>query len=130
MPARLLGPRYWATWFGLGFLRLVELLPFPALLAVGRGTGWLARRLPLPYLRIARRNPAASSIRFLCPRSHWSPDHRVIAPAHRLLDSAVSARLRSARSACLPPPRLSAHRAARSRLASDPRCRPTCINSS
>jgi KDO2-lipid IV(A) lauroyltransferase len=56
MPARFYGPRYWATWIGLGFLRLVELLPFPALLAVGRATGWLARRLPLPYLRIARRN--------------------------------------------------------------------------
>jgi KDO2-lipid IV(A) lauroyltransferase len=56
LPARLLAPRFWATWLGLGFLRLVELLPFRALLAVGRGTGRVARRLPLPYLRIARRN--------------------------------------------------------------------------
>lgn len=56
MPARYFGPRYWATWIGLGFLRLVELLPFGALLAVGHATGWLARRLPLPYRRIARRN--------------------------------------------------------------------------
>jgi len=56
MPARFFGPRYWPTWIGLGFLRLVELLPFPALLAVGRATGRLARRLPLPYRRIARRN--------------------------------------------------------------------------
>ena len=56
MPARFFGPRYWATWIGLGFLRLVELLPFPQLLAVGRGLGHLARRLPLPYVRIARRN--------------------------------------------------------------------------
>jgi KDO2-lipid IV(A) lauroyltransferase len=56
MPVRFLGPRYWPSWIGLGFLRLVELLPFPALLAVGRGVGRLARRLPLPYQRIARRN--------------------------------------------------------------------------
>jgi KDO2-lipid IV(A) lauroyltransferase len=56
MPARLYGPRYWPTWLGLGFVRLVLMLPFPALLAVGRGMGRLARRLPLPYVRIARRN--------------------------------------------------------------------------
>ncbi len=55
-PARLLGPRYWPTWLGLGFLRLVASLPFPTLLAIGRGTGRLARWLPLPYQRIARRN--------------------------------------------------------------------------
>lgn len=56
MPGRFFGPRYWATWIGLGFVRLVELLPFPALLAVGRALGWVARQLPLPYTRIARRN--------------------------------------------------------------------------
>ena len=56
MPLRFLGPRYWATWIGLGILRLVELLPFRLLLAVGRGIGRIARRLPLPYLQIARRN--------------------------------------------------------------------------
>jgi KDO2-lipid IV(A) lauroyltransferase len=56
IPARFFGPRYWASWIGLGFVRLVELLPFRALLAVGRGLGHVARRLPLPYIRIARRN--------------------------------------------------------------------------
>ncbi len=56
MPARLYGPRYWPTWLALGFVRLVLLLPFPALLAIGRGMGRLARRLPLPYVRVARRN--------------------------------------------------------------------------
>jgi Kdo2-lipid IVA lauroyltransferase/acyltransferase len=53
---RFLGPRYWPTWVGLGFLRLVERLPFGALLAVGRAVGRVARRLPLPYARVARRN--------------------------------------------------------------------------
>jgi len=56
MPARFFGPRYWPTWLGLGFVRLVLLLPFPALLAVGRGMGRLARHLPLSYVRVARRN--------------------------------------------------------------------------
>ena len=56
MPARLFAPRYWATWLGLGFLRLVLLLPYGGVLAVGRGLGRVARHLPLPYLRIARRN--------------------------------------------------------------------------
>jgi Kdo2-lipid IVA lauroyltransferase/acyltransferase len=56
LPARFLAPRYWPTWLGLGLLRLVLLLPFGGVLAVGRGLGRLARRLPLPYARIARRN--------------------------------------------------------------------------
>ena len=56
MPAHLYGPRYWPTWLALGLLRLAVMLPYPAMLAVGRGLGRLARRLPLPYLRVARRN--------------------------------------------------------------------------
>jgi KDO2-lipid IV(A) lauroyltransferase len=56
MPARLLGPRYWPTWVGVGVLRLIELLPFPWLLAAGRGIGRFARRLPLSYVDIARTN--------------------------------------------------------------------------
>jgi Kdo2-lipid IVA lauroyltransferase/acyltransferase len=53
---RLLGPRYWPTWAGLGGLRLLSLLPFPVLLALGAGLGAALRRLPLRYVRIARRN--------------------------------------------------------------------------
>jgi KDO2-lipid IV(A) lauroyltransferase len=56
MRARLFAPRYWATWLGLGFLRLVLLLPYGAVLAVGRTLGRIARRLPLRFARIARRN--------------------------------------------------------------------------
>lgn len=56
IPARLYAPRYWPTWLALGVMRLVVLLPYPAVLAVGRALGRLARRLPLPYLRVARRN--------------------------------------------------------------------------
>ena len=53
---RFLAPRWWPTWLGLVVLRLAERLPFPALLAVGRLLGRIARRLPLPYQRIARIN--------------------------------------------------------------------------
>ena len=58
MPARLFAPRYWATWLGLGFVRLVVALPHGAMLAVGRALGRFARRLPLRQVRIARRNLA------------------------------------------------------------------------
>jgi Kdo2-lipid IVA lauroyltransferase/acyltransferase len=49
-------PRYWATWVGLGVLRLLETLPYPAQLRVGAALGSLIRHLPLAYVRIARRN--------------------------------------------------------------------------
>ncbi len=53
---RLLSPRYWPTWVGLGVLRLLSLLPFRLKLAVGAVLGGLLRCLPLRYVQIARRN--------------------------------------------------------------------------
>ncbi len=66
MRLALLTPRYWATWVGLGVLRTLEVLPYPAQRQVGSAIGALIRRLPLAYVRIARRNialcmPALSS---------------------------------------------------------------------
>jgi Kdo2-lipid IVA lauroyltransferase/acyltransferase len=58
LPLRLLGPRYWLTWLGLGVLRLIQLLPHPLLLATGRVIGRLVRRLPLRYAQVARCNLA------------------------------------------------------------------------
>jgi len=49
-------PRYWATWAGLGVLRLIEMLPFALQRQAGAALGLLIRRLPLAYVRIARRN--------------------------------------------------------------------------
>src|ERR1700721_2176998 len=49
-------PKYWATWAGLVVLRAIELLPFSAQRCVGSALGRLIRRLPLAYIRIARRN--------------------------------------------------------------------------
>jgi KDO2-lipid IV(A) lauroyltransferase len=52
----LLLPQYWPTWIGLTFLRLIERLPYPAVLGAGRVIGRIARRLAIPYVRVARRN--------------------------------------------------------------------------
>jgi Kdo2-lipid IVA lauroyltransferase/acyltransferase len=56
MRLELLMPRYWATWAGLSVMRAIELLPFPVQRRVGSALGRLIRRLPLAYVRIARRN--------------------------------------------------------------------------
>ena len=56
MPIRLFAPRYWPTWASLGLLRLLALLPFPALLALGRGVGALLLHLPIGFVCTARRN--------------------------------------------------------------------------
>jgi Kdo2-lipid IVA lauroyltransferase/acyltransferase len=58
MPLALFAPKYWLTWLGLAVMRGIELLPFPVQRQVGRVLGWLLKRLPLAYLRIARRNIA------------------------------------------------------------------------
>jgi Kdo2-lipid IVA lauroyltransferase/acyltransferase len=56
MQLRLLAPRYWLTWIGLGLMRLVALLPFAVLVGLGRALGAAVHRLPLPFVRTARRN--------------------------------------------------------------------------
>ncbi len=39
---RFLGPRHWGVWFGIGLVRLVNLLPLRAQMFIGRATGRLA----------------------------------------------------------------------------------------
>jgi Kdo2-lipid IVA lauroyltransferase/acyltransferase len=56
MRLRLFAPRYWLTWLALGLLRLLALLPFGAIIHVGRGIGAILRHLPISFVRIARRN--------------------------------------------------------------------------
>jgi Kdo2-lipid IVA lauroyltransferase/acyltransferase len=51
-----LHPKYWLTWVGLGVMRGLELLPYSAQQHAGTLIGAFLRLLPLPYLRIARRN--------------------------------------------------------------------------
>lgn len=52
----LLHPRYWGTWLALGTLRAITPLPYPVLAWLGRRIGDVAVRLPLSFVRIARRN--------------------------------------------------------------------------
>lgn len=52
----LLQPRYWPTWLALGLLRLVEPLPFPLLIWLGRRIGGLFAWLAPSFVHIARRN--------------------------------------------------------------------------
>jgi KDO2-lipid IV(A) lauroyltransferase len=49
-------PTYWPSWIGLGFLRLICLLPHTAGLAVGRVIGRIAHRLGSKRRAIVRRN--------------------------------------------------------------------------
>jgi Kdo2-lipid IVA lauroyltransferase/acyltransferase len=56
MRMRLLAPRYWLTWAGLGLLRVVALLPFAGIVRLGRVLGAVLRHLPIRFVRTARRN--------------------------------------------------------------------------
>jgi KDO2-lipid IV(A) lauroyltransferase len=42
---RLLAPKYWPTWLGIGLMRLLCLLPMAVLRAMGEGLGWSVGRL-------------------------------------------------------------------------------------
>ncbi len=49
-------PRYWLTWLGIGILRVLAPLPYTLQLRIGRTIGRVVRVMPVPYVRIARRN--------------------------------------------------------------------------
>ncbi|TCJ96249.1 KDO2-lipid IV(A) lauroyltransferase [Volucribacter psittacicida] len=53
-----LKPKYWGLWLALALWRLLLLLPYPLLLKVGQGLGWLFAHLKVGKRRqqIARRN--------------------------------------------------------------------------
>jgi KDO2-lipid IV(A) lauroyltransferase len=55
-PLTLAHPRYWPTWLALGVLRIIEPLPYALLMWLGRRIGDVLVRLPLSFVRIARRN--------------------------------------------------------------------------
>jgi KDO2-lipid IV(A) lauroyltransferase len=99
----LVSPKYWPTWVGLTVLRTIELFPFAAQRRIGTAIGWVIRRLPLAYVRIARRNielcmpglsrdgrallvdrHCASLGMALCETANtwWSSDRRVAKLAH------------------------------------------------
>ncbi|MBP2170916.1 KDO2-lipid IV(A) lauroyltransferase [Erwinia toletana] len=52
----LLHPRYWLMWFGVGWLYLIVLLPYPVLYYLGCGLGRLSMRFLKQRVYVARRN--------------------------------------------------------------------------
>jgi KDO2-lipid IV(A) lauroyltransferase len=56
MQWRLLAPRYWPTWVGIGLLRLLALLPYAWLMALGGFLGTVIRLTAPRFVRTARRN--------------------------------------------------------------------------
>ena len=49
---RLFAPRYWHVWLGFGLLRLIALLPWSWMMALGRGIGRLGMRVTPRRVRI------------------------------------------------------------------------------
>ncbi|MBM7123806.1 LpxL/LpxP family Kdo(2)-lipid IV(A) lauroyl/palmitoleoyl acyltransferase [Dyella flava] len=54
----LLSPRLWPAWIGVGVMKLLAMLPFPVLMAIGRGLGALIERYPSPRRKVAATNIA------------------------------------------------------------------------
>lgn len=54
--SRLLYPRHWPAWIGIGLLRVIIILPHPWLMGLGRKLGYLAWRLFPRRVAIAHRN--------------------------------------------------------------------------
>ena len=52
----LLSPRHWPAWLGVGVIRLIARLPYPALLWLGRRLGALVQWLPSPRRHIVQVN--------------------------------------------------------------------------
>ncbi|MFQ1018140.1 LpxL/LpxP family Kdo(2)-lipid IV(A) lauroyl/palmitoleoyl acyltransferase [Gilliamella sp. BG7] len=52
----LLHPRYWLTWFGIGILYLIVLLPYPIIFRLGKGLGLLSMKLIRKRKETARQN--------------------------------------------------------------------------
>ena len=72
----LLAPQYWPTWIALGLFRLIEPLPYPLLMALGRAIGTAVRRMPTHFVRVARANLA------LCMPALSPPEREQILNRH------------------------------------------------
>ncbi|MFK2899884.1 LpxL/LpxP family Kdo(2)-lipid IV(A) lauroyl/palmitoleoyl acyltransferase [Dyella jejuensis] len=54
----LLSPRLWPAWIGVGVMKLIAMLPFAALMAIGRALGAAIERFPSPRRQVAATNIA------------------------------------------------------------------------
>jgi lipid A biosynthesis lauroyl/palmitoleoyl acyltransferase len=70
---QFLGPRYWPTWLILGILRLSVLLPYPSLIRLGTGLGWLGY-----YLMPKRRQITRINIEKAFPELDKKTQHRMV----------------------------------------------------
>jgi KDO2-lipid IV(A) lauroyltransferase len=81
---RYLAPRYWPTAVGLVLLRLFEPLPYRVLVWLGSGLGATLRRLPIAFVRTARRN-----LELCLPEIDGAVRERVLAEHFRSLGIAL-----------------------------------------
>ncbi|GFZ92250.1 LpxL/LpxP family Kdo(2)-lipid IV(A) lauroyl/palmitoleoyl acyltransferase [Dyella caseinilytica] len=54
----LLTPRLWPAWIGVGVMKLLAMLPFKMLMAIGRALGAVIERYPSPRRKVAATNIA------------------------------------------------------------------------
>ena len=54
----LLSPRLWPAWIGVGVMKLIAMLPFALLMAIGRTLGAVIERVPSPRRKVAATNIA------------------------------------------------------------------------
>lgn len=65
-------PKYWPTWLGFGFLRLLSMLPMPVLATMGHGIGML-----FYYLGTSRRNITLRNLQSCFPQLEESVRQRI-----------------------------------------------------
>jgi len=79
-----LAPQHWPTWLGVGVLRLLCLLPIPALVRLGEGIGWLFGRL-VP----SRRHVVRTNLRLCFPRQDEAARERDVDAHFRALGAGI-----------------------------------------
>ena len=51
-----LHPKHWPLWFALGLMWLLLWLPYPVLMKLGEGVGWLLMKTMKSRVKVTRRN--------------------------------------------------------------------------
>lgn len=81
---QFLHPKYWLTWFGLGFLWLLVQLPYPAIRLIGFNAGKLAR----PFLK-RRESIARKNIELCFPNNTPADTERLVTENFKSLGMAL-----------------------------------------
>lgn len=80
LPRKLLAPRHWPSWLGVGVIWLAARLPYPLLVALGQGLGLIAA-----HLMPARRRVAARNLELCYPELGEDERHRLLEATMRNL---------------------------------------------